>query len=561
MKFVVVSSCVTVGVLGLSALAADTVRPDWASALLDGRLWAGFAGGPERLSIAAPGATGPVSISFPRFVADGDEDESFVLYGQTGVVVTDDLVIGVGYRGESGPRGSGGAGQPDGLGTTVGETATAMPIESQRPLGSDAIAAFSRLNGALVWSASIPLAILDSWSSPCLDIQHGTVIVAAGSDVLALSLDDGSPVWSTDLGRIVVNASPAVTADLGPADRLFITDHSYATGSDGRLFCLNIDPFDAARNPYQPGEIVWSVDLDGQTSGCTPAYAGGMVYVATSTGGTAWDQGTIQAYDATRRQAPAPKWVYQHTDPTGFFSGPVIRGDALYASTYSFQGLQYSASTIRLDRSSGVQKWSVPTNRTDVSPVPLGDGRVLVSGGIPFNEQFPAFGSLPSLQLIYETPWGSAARVWDSAYETHQDSNNDGDWDPGESFLSIGGWTIQPVVVERGGVLMAYVGASPDPTIDGFFGASDRLVLVNLDKRPDQAGFIVQSVDGCGASPAVVGDELYSVGAAGLYGFGLPPMNATQVVDLWNQGRLPDVNGDGRVDLSDLYLALQNTGG
>src|SRR5690606_5523427 len=150
----------------------------------------------------------------------------------------------------------------------------------------------------------------------------------------------------------------------------------------------------------------------------------GVVYVSTATGGAQWDQGTIQAFPAAATSAPDALWRYEHTDPTGFFSGPAVKGNAVYASTNSFHGGQYSAATLRVNATTGQQRWSVPTNRTDTVPVPLDNGQVLVSGGLSYTAMFPLFGSLPSLQLIAELPAGNGAvRVWDSAMATHVDTN------------------------------------------------------------------------------------------------------------------------------------------
>ncbi|MCC5822385.1 MAG: PQQ-binding-like beta-propeller repeat protein [Phycisphaerales bacterium] len=507
------------------------------------RIWPSFAGGAERVSVAPLGAEGPISISSPRWVKSGDEWESFEFYGQSGVVTTPELVIAVGFQ----------TGFPD----------AAEPDPQHNPLagprGQDSVVAFNRVDGSIAWTAPVPIALLDSWSTPAVDAMHNTLILGTGGRMAAISLEDGSEVWNTSLGRIIVNASPAVTHDLGPANRVFITDHSFATGSTGRLYCINTSPHHPALNPYQPGQIVWSVNLQGQTSGNTPAYKDGVVYVSTATGGGTWDQGTIRAYPADATSPPQPLWVYHHTDPSGFFAGMAVKQDAIYASTYSFHGGQFSAATVRLDRATGAQRWSVPTNRTDTIPVPLGNGLVLVSGGVPFTSMFPAFGSLPSLQLIYEHSWsGRATLLWDSAMDTHVDLNNNGQWDPGEPFLSVGGWTNQPVVVRLAdGRHAAFVGSAPNPKLDGFFGPSRKLFMIDLTKHPSQPGFIIKSTPGCGGSPALSERELYAVGFGGVHAFGAPVMPRGEILARWANHTLPDFNGNGVVDGQDLMIALQ----
>ncbi len=524
------------GVVAGAFRAVDVADPVGVS---NPRIWSMFAGGAARVSIAWAGAAGPDTIATPRWIRDGDSEESFEFYGQAGVVTTDHLVIAVGFLA--------------GLGSDGGEPWVGA-------LDQDTVVAFSRLDGSVVWTAPIPLALLDSWSTPAVDVIHDSLIIAAGDRVLSLALDDGSLRWSTQIPGIIVNASPAVTDDLHPGNRVFITNHSFASGTDGRLFCLNTSPYHPALNPYQPGEIVWSRALGGQTSGSTPAYDDGVVYVATATGGAEWDQGTIQAFPADATSSPAPRWRYEHTDPTGFFSGPAVRGNALYASTYSFHGGQFSAATVRINATTGRQRWSVPTNRTDTAPVPLDNGQVLVSGGLSFTAMFPVFGSLPSLQLIVETPAGNGAvRVWDSAVDTHVDSNGNGQWDAGEPFLAVGGWTCQPIVrYDETGRPIAYVGTAPNPATSGFFGPSPSMRAVDLTRHPTEEGFIIETVEDCGGSPALSGSELYAVGARGIYAFGAPSWTRASILSMWATSTLPDLNGDGRVDWNDFMLAMRN---
>lgn len=540
--------------------------------LRDARIWSTFAGGADRVSIAPAGSTGPgVMLSSPRFVFDGDEDRSFVFYGQTAVAMTDELIIAIGYEsdffgvrlpeppGTLGGDGTGQGGNTQQGGRDGTDDAVILPGTYQEPIGSDVVVAIDRVTGELRWVCEIPIALLDSWSAPTVDMARNSVLVATGTKLCALSLDNGQELWRTSLDNLVVNATPVVTYDRPGRDRAFITDHSFASGSNGHLFCVNVDEYHPTNNPYDPGELVWIVDLKGETSGNTPAYRDGMVYVSTASGGGNWDQGMIRAYPVGTNSPPQPAWVFEHTSAAGFFSGVAVTDTAVYASTYSFTGDQFSAQTVRLNRATGQRVWSVPTNRTDVVPVPFGDRFVLVSGGVPFSSQFPAFGSLPSLELIVETPFGSAARVWDTAIDTLDDNNNNGRWDPGEDFLSLGGWTIQPSVVDIDGKFYAYAGASPDPSgDDGFFGASPAFAVVDLGKMPTDAGFVVGWGQGAGASPAISGTELYSVGYNGVVAFGAPAMPVQRILAMWSAGTLPDFNADGIADLVDLNIAMEH---
>ena len=60
-----------------------------------------------------------------------------------------------------------------------------------------------------------------------------------------------------------------------------------------------------------------------------------------------------------------------------------------------------------------------------------------------------------------------------------------------------------------------------------------------------------------GGSPALVGCELYAVGAAGLHAFGAPCYTWGQIMFMWNLNTLPDFNGDGTLNELDLFIALQ----
>jgi outer membrane protein assembly factor BamB len=146
-----------------------------------------------------------------------------------------------------------------------------------RAVGGDAALAVDGTTGAVRWAAPVAPPVVGSWSTPALDVGNGVVIVGAGSQLVGLRVSDGSVAWLTPLQATIVNASPCLTTDRGPADRVLITD--YAPFGIGRLYCINVDPFLAGVNPFSPGDIVWSIPI-GATSGNTAAYLAGRVYVA-----------------------------------------------------------------------------------------------------------------------------------------------------------------------------------------------------------------------------------------------------------------------------------------
>ncbi|MDF1868861.1 MAG: PQQ-binding-like beta-propeller repeat protein, partial [Phycisphaerales bacterium] len=141
------------------------------------------------------------------------------------------------------------------------------------------LSAFDQDSGELAWATEIPFAILDSWSTPTLDLQNNTIIAASGFSMVALDRFTGDQVWLTPMDRPIVNASPCITDDLGSSNRLFITDYTFGSATNGSLICINTDP-NTQDNPFDPGEILWSTQLPGNCSGNTPAYSDGVVYVS-----------------------------------------------------------------------------------------------------------------------------------------------------------------------------------------------------------------------------------------------------------------------------------------
>jgi outer membrane protein assembly factor BamB len=148
-------------------------------------------------------------------------------------------------------------------------------------------------SGQLLWTTVIDMAVYGSWSSPVIDAKNDNVIIASGDKVFSLDAETGAIKWSTQLEKIVINASVCVASGISHA-RAFITDYD-GFGTTGKLYSINLDPC-KPNNPYQPGQIVWS-DTLGSTSGNTPAYKNGKVYVAGNMDAESF-YGAVYAYDA-----------------------------------------------------------------------------------------------------------------------------------------------------------------------------------------------------------------------------------------------------------------------
>lgn len=393
--------------------------------------------------------------------------------------------------------------------------------------GADHLLCADALSGQCLWTQPITPALFDSWSCPSIDIVNGVVIVASGNTIAAFDLSTGLPRWQTPLPFDIVNASPCLTTDRGSSNRLFITD--YAPFSlDGSLWCINIDPFHPTSNPFQPGDIVWSTPI-GSTSGNTPAYANGTVYVST-VGDFSVGPGRILAFDADSLTPPEPLWTFTNVKPRGFFGGVAVaatpQGPALYAASYSFFGGQTSANLVKLDATTGNLLWSVDSNRTATIPVVAGD-RIALSTGLL------GFGSAPGVQFFADLG-NTALRLWDSAYDTWVDADRDTQLDPGE-FLSVGGWTNQPALFSNSLLAVGAMSASGQ-----LFEPYASILILDLARAPSHPAFVAAQSSFGGNSPAAAGGLIFSVGNEGLAAFGAP---------------LPayDVNHDGDIDIDDLY--------
>ncbi len=402
-----------------------------------------------------------------------------------------------------------------------------------------ALFAVSRETGLVAWRAVLVQGpMLESQASPAIDVGNGTVIVAAGSTLAAWATGDGALRWSVTLPQQLVNASPLVTSDRGSRDRVLVTTYSPGPSS-GELVCVNVDAFDAQSNPWQPGEVVWSVAI-GLTSGNTPAMLpralGGDDRVVVSTiGETGLVPGAIMAFDVGASVAPQPLWTFENTRPQGFFGGCTLAVGAsgrveVTAASYAFGGGISSANTVRLDAMTGTLLGDTPTNRTNANPIVLASRRIALATGIG------GFGSAPSL-LWLDGNLGAGATITNSAHDTWVDTDGDGRYDVGE-YLRLSGYNAQPAASVFAGVPRLLV---PTMQVAGTTVSSGAaLSVIDPSRAATQAGFVVQQTQMAGGSVALAGANAYSVGSSGLVAFGPVPSRF-------------DVNGDGRRGVDDLY--------
>ncbi len=355
---------------------------------------------------------------------------------------------------------------------------------------SNKIVAFDAASGQVVFETVVDKAVRDSWSSPAVDAAHRAVILGSGSKLFSVDADDGVLNWACPLILPVVNASPAVADDLAHG-RAFITDYT-GFGDGGALYCINTAAFDSALNPYQPGQIVWQEPIGG-SSGNTPAYSAGVVYVASNTGDNTGceGQGHIRAFDVA---APAgQRRMWSTCVQEGFFGGLCLADGFVYAASYDFFGAGDNSTLAKLRAADGVVEWSVPCERTQSIPIVDGD-RIYLAAGLP------GFGSAPKLQAFVDLG-DSAMKLWDTYVDTG-------------GALVVGGWSHQPVLAD--GRLCA--GAIP---LVGFFGAYTDLYVLDATLSPADPGFVMDHRVGMGSSPAICAGRVYTLGDAGLHALAL----------------------------------------
>lgn len=411
--------------------------------------------------------------------------------------------------------------------------------------------AFDRSTGATVWQSPIAFPRSNSFSAPAIDEHNSTVLYCSGPQVQAFYIADGALAWSATLNRNIVNASPLIVSDSSGRTRVFITDYD-GFGNSSRIYCINADVFDAQRNAWAPGEVVWSAAI-GAGSGNSVSYlppergGQGLVFVPTiaaSNSGSVPVPGQIYAFPLESVGTGVPVWTFSNLINEGYFGGlcvvPAPTGSApdvppvIFAASYAFDGGTDTANLVKLNARTGELFWSVPCNRTSSIPVPLPAEFIALAGGID-----GLFGSVSQVQLFQDSGFAGSL-AWDTT-----------------GVLRVGGWANQPILTRFGGRNLLAAGSPPAQ----MWGFSSSLYLLDLSKRPPQPGFVVREYLGVGGSPAMVGSSLYCIGTLGLVAFGPTPddldVDRSGVVDIrdlyaWEAaGTHGDVNRDGGIDFLD----------
>jgi outer membrane protein assembly factor BamB len=169
----------------------------------------------------------------------------------------------------------------------------------------------------------------------------------------------------------------------------------------------------------------------------------------------------------------------------------------LYAATYNYSLAtgQNNSTLVKIDCNDGRIVWTSAVERTDTIPVVAGE-MIFVSGGLPGD-----FNSKPKVQAFRDLG-NRAELMWDTAADLPD--------------IAIGGWTAQPGYASG----KLYVGAQDQP-YDALWrpNGNSYLYVLDVTLHPGDERFVIGQVEGCGNSPIVTPDSVYSVGPNALMKF------------------------------------------
>ncbi|HOX38588.1 MAG TPA: PQQ-binding-like beta-propeller repeat protein [Candidatus Brocadiia bacterium] len=337
--------------------------------------------------------------------------------------------------------------------------------------GANAIYAFDAGTGAQLWAAPVGMDWWDSWASPAVDAASGSVLLAAGNTMMAVDAVTGANKWVSGptFNNDVVNSSPLVIGGYA-----YVTDSGWSNSFQSYVYAVDMTD----------GSIAWSQPIGTQT-GTTVAASpdGSTVYVADTDDSFS---GRIRGFNAVT----GTPGLNQQVDTTGggFWGGLTVTADAIYAQSYTFAN-DTSAVLYKVNRTTGATIWSQPCIRGDTMPV-VADGKVFVSGGYDGNY----------VQAFLDDATGTPLWTYDQA----------------------GGWTQQLLYAD--GLLYVGVGET-----GWSFDPASELQVLDTSLDPQMPGFLVDSYLNTGSSPAL-GSDLYTIGDAGIYRFGVLPEPGTAIL-------------------------------
>ena len=362
------------------------------------------------------------------------------------------------------------------------------------------VMAYDATTGAPVWAAPADVGnvIYGSTSSPAIDTASRTVVIGNGDadfgpgSVYGLDLDTGAVQWHAGLDAPVVNASPAIGNGA-----VYITDFESGAGA-GQLYAINTDP---AHPTHAVGDVMWQRTIGG-TSGNTPLYRDGVVYVTTASepgiSSFASNGGMVYAFDEAGNEV----WTsLPDRDPgddvarpnAGFLGGLNFSDGHLYACSYDYYG---DAGLWQIDPLTGSAAFLAACAASDTTPV-VTDDAIYVTGGAVYG-----FWGGPEQRLQCFDLDGTL--LWET--------------DPAD-FI---GWYIDQLAYADGNLYVAKV------FVDDNFIENRELLILDPTLGPGDAGFVLDQYAGVGTSPALASGVLYTSGLTEAGGYGLFAFGARQ---------------------------------
>lgn len=347
-------------------------------------------------------------------------------------------------------------------------------------LGSqdDHLYAVNRETGTLRWRFDAGSAV----QSPPT-VVGDTAYVAAGLDLIALDVADGSQRWRNDIATFSDIGSPAVldgeiyiatnrsvlavNAELGTVDWETRLDVNVGGLGDavvhgGTVYVPGYGSEAAFALDAGTGDLLWSFHEPRTTVPCVPTVADGLVYV--NTGDLREEYATVYAIDTETGDSV---WTYED-DSDGFRSSATVHDGILYIGNWD-------AELLALDAATGELQWS---------------------------ESLARRGAIASAPVVVEDPkdgYGVGSRSRLGAYGHHDRSVfNDEQWLSLEPSVEID--ATQPTVGEE--VVIDGSGADPTGWIESYEWRVDES---DLDRTGEQVTYQFDEAGAHGVTLTITG--------------------------------------------------------
>lgn len=380
------------------------------------------------------------------------------------------------------------------------------------------ITVLNQADGSTGWTHAINASpVWGNWSTPA---YHDGKVFMATDGIYCLDATDGHEVWSYPFpsGKDACNGSVTV-AD----GKVIAGDWDGAT-----YYCVD----------ESNGAYIWDYDCGGGYAQGTPAYyddgGDGKVYL------TSWG---YVAGNVWCLNAATGDMIWHGETTLDTCGSPMVADGKVWVTTYNFSDygelMAFDIDDIGDDTVGDLVWGPLTIERTDSTPT-YHDGKIYVCGG--------CYGYSNEGERTYCIDVATASIDWQTPVNT----------EPGA--LDVGNWTCSVAVADG----KVFVG-KPDPV--DYFDYSAIYALNAAD------GSEVWHYDHGGASPAVAGGVVYTIGEGRVWAFEDSPYKDwdvnkdswTNAADIgviglkWMQSGFPgwireDVNNDGYVNAADIGI-------